>query len=183
MATTFAKMALKKVPSHAEVKLENGETFNVVQYLPIELKNDLIFATLEKSQNTDGTFNQALLEMWFNLNIVYLYTDIKFTDKQKEREDQIYDILEQHGVIQQIINAIPETEYNKINDMLSEAIEEKLRVNTSAVGFLKAVFSVANTEAIQKVVDEFQSGKYDQIVQLAEDVGINRTPFQLVKKD
>ena len=45
--------------------------------------------------------------MYFNLYIVYMYTDLIFTEEDKLDEAEIYDTLESNGLIAEIISMIP----------------------------------------------------------------------------
>lgn len=43
--------------------------------------------TLQQAEE-NGVYNPMLLEQRFNLNLVYMYTNITFTEKQKEDESK-----------------------------------------------------------------------------------------------
>jgi hypothetical protein len=91
-------------------KIENTD-IEVLQYLPIEDKLDLIEVTLQKARE-DRLYNPMKVDMFFHLNIIYLYTNITFTEKQREDEYKLYDILQTNGIIDHLINAMNENEYN-----------------------------------------------------------------------
>ena len=44
---------------------------------------------------------------------MYAYTNINFTDKQKEDPTKLYDILVSSGLVSKVINIIPVAEYNE----------------------------------------------------------------------
>ena len=48
---------------------------NVKKYLPVSDKIDLIQVALQKAEE-DDIYNEMKLDVYFHLNIVYLYTDI-----------------------------------------------------------------------------------------------------------
>ena len=50
----------------------HNQSIEVKQYLPINDKKDLIQIALQKSEE-NGVYNQILLDVYFNLNLVYLY--------------------------------------------------------------------------------------------------------------
>ena len=89
----------------------NGQKIEVLQYLPISDKLDLIVATLQSSRE-NAIFNPIKLDLYFHLNLMYLYTNINFTDKQREDEYKLYDALSSSGLLDQVIEASPEEEYN-----------------------------------------------------------------------
>ena len=46
------------------------------------------------------------------LEILYSYTNINFTEKQKEDPAKLYDLVVSGGLIKLVLQAIPEEEYN-----------------------------------------------------------------------
>ena len=58
-----------------------GQTIEVLKYLPIEDKYDLVMIALQKAEQ-DGIYNPILLDMYFHLYLIYMYTNISFTEKQ-----------------------------------------------------------------------------------------------------
>ena len=79
MATkpTFASLKLTLNKEVNEVVFQE-KTIEVKKYLPIEDKIDLVQIALQMSEE-DGIYNEALLDMYFNLYLVFLYTNIQFT--------------------------------------------------------------------------------------------------------
>ena len=76
---TFASLKLKV---NNDIKTFNWEDkeIEVGQYLPISDKSDLIAITLQKSKINEF-YNPILVDMYFHLHIVYMYTNLTFTDK------------------------------------------------------------------------------------------------------
>ena len=111
--TTYASMKMKVQTNPKEIDF-NGNKIEVLQYLPIEDKYDLVMVTLQKSLE-DGVYNPIKKDMYFHLYLVYMYTDITFTDKQKEDESKLYDVLESNGLITEVIKNIPEDGYVEWN--------------------------------------------------------------------
>ncbi len=68
----------------------------MLQYLPAQDKYDLLMITLQKSLE-NGAYNEFKLNLYFELNLVYMYTNISFTEKQREDEFKLYDTLESNG--------------------------------------------------------------------------------------
>ena len=78
---SYANMKLK-VNNEIKTFDFNGNKIEVLSYLPIEDKFDLVMITLQQSL-VNEIYNSVKLEIHFNLNLVYMYTNISFTDKQK----------------------------------------------------------------------------------------------------
>ena len=64
----------------------------VLAFLPIEDKNDLIEITLQKSLE-DGIYNELKMEMYFHLYIIYMYTNSEFTEEERADEVKLYNEL------------------------------------------------------------------------------------------
>lgn len=148
--TTYAGMKLKVNTQPKEIDF-NGNQFEVLQYLPIEDKYDLIMVTLQKCYE-EGIYNPIKKDMYFHLYLVYMYTDISFTDKQKEDEEKLYNVLESNGVITEVIKNIPEEEYNKLFEYMDELIEERMRYSLSSAAMISNVINTL-PERAQEAVD------------------------------
>ena len=80
--------------SYANLKLKVNKgvkTFNfmeqeieVLQYLPIEDKRDLISIVCQNAEE-NGIYNPLLVDTYFHLYLVYMYTDIIFSAKDSRR--------------------------------------------------------------------------------------------------
>ena len=173
MATkpTFNTLGIKLKKETETVKF-NDKEIKVLQYLPISDKIDLIQTALQKSEE-NGIYNDMLLEVYFNLNIIYLYTDILFTEKQKEDELAIYDAFQTSGLLNQIIAAMDEKEYNTLLAFLTTMKQDNLTYGNSTAAVLRQVIQdlPQNAEAAANFIDNFDETKYGQVFKLAEATG------------
>ena len=62
---------LLKIDTSVDTLDFNNKTIEVLKYLPIEDKYDLIMITLQKAEE-DGIYNDIKLDMYFHLNLVYM---------------------------------------------------------------------------------------------------------------
>lgn len=177
---TFASLKLKTDDSIKEVPILDGNIkIEVKQYLPIEDKNDIVQITLQKAEE-NGIYNDLLLELYFHLNIVYLYTNLTFTDKQRENEAKLYDMLQSNGIITAIISAIPEEEYNMLYDMIENTKEDILNYRNTAGAVLQSLIQdlPRNAAAAKEIIDSFNPSNFAQVKELADmanATGINNT--------
>ena len=118
---TYASLKLK-TDSSVETFDFNGNTIEVLKYLPIQDKYDLITMTLERAEE-EGVYNPVMMEAYFHLYLVYMYTNLTFTDKQREDELKLYDTLQSSGFITQMLEKISEVEYNMLYTYLAETAE------------------------------------------------------------
>lgn len=135
----FSKLSLKKKEEVKIIKI-NDLDIEVKQYLPINDKVDLITRVVQSSHNPDvNYYNPILLEVISSLEIIMAYSNISFTEKQKEDVSKLFDLLDSNGIINQIIEAIPEEEYNFILDSIDETIDSVYTYQQSALGIMNAI--------------------------------------------
>ena len=153
MATkpTFAKLGLKKVTTTKTITI-NEQEIEVKQYLPIDDKLNIITNVLEQSADVNNFANPVKVEVFFNLELIFAYTNISFTDKQKEDPSKLYDLLEANGVIAAVVGSIPESEYNNLFDWTQETIDSFYRYRTSVLGIMEQIsadYSNLNLDATE----------------------------------
>ena len=78
------------------------------------------------------------------MEIVFAYTNISFTDKQKEDPVKLYDIMESNGIFNTVIEAIPKVEYKSIIDGVEECAEAIYTYRNSILGLLDSITSDYN---------------------------------------
>lgn len=164
---SFTNMKLKMNTETISVKIGDSE-IEVLQYLPIEDKYDLIENVIQNSLD-NGIYNTLKLDMYLDLYLVYLYTNINFTEKQKEDEIKLYNILESNGIIETIIEKIPVDEYNTIYECLQEEVAKKEKFDKSVAGILNKFINdlPAQAEAMQDIINNFDPSKYQQVIDFA----------------
>ena len=164
----FSDLNLKINKEKNITKIEDHE-IEVLQYLPIEDKIDLIDITLQKSEE-NGTYNEIKLEKYFNLYIVYMYTNLEFTDEEKMNESELYDKLECSDVFINIIGAMDENEYKILYDYLVKMRSLRQKYHRSAASLLQAFIQdlPKNAAAASQIVDNFDKERYKEVVDFAQ---------------
>ena len=102
----------------------------VKNYLSINDKVTLIQLVLQQATDSE-IYNSLLLEAYFNLYLVFFYTNLEFTDEQKENAMNTFDLLESNGVIDLVINAIDKEEYEDLYNALLEQRDLNIKYQTS----------------------------------------------------
>ena len=168
-----------KLSTNKEVKIAefNNTKIEVLQYLPVEDKNDLIQITMQKSF-MDGYFNEILLDAYFHLNIIYLYTNLNITEKQREDELKLYDKIYSSGLLEVILEQLPEDEYKYLFNMLQEQTKDFLTYKNSAAAVVQSFIQdlPANAAAAADIVNNWDADKFQSVqdmVQLARQTGMN----------
>lgn len=165
--TTFASLKLKPNNS-VKIINYNESIIEVSQYLPIEDKYDLIMITAQKALE-DNIYNPLKIDMYLHLHIMYLYTNITFTDKQRENESKLYDLLMGNGIMESVITSIPEDEYNFIFSMLEDYIKLDMENRKSITALINKFIDdlPANAQAAMNLVDKFNPEKYQAVIDFA----------------
>lgn len=134
----FSKLKLTKKEDVKNIAINDVE-IEVKQYLPTSEKIEIITNTLQNSADDNNFANPVKVEVFLNLEMIYAYTNLSFTDKQKEDASKLYDLLEVNGVIAAVVEAIPETEYNLLLTWTQETIDAFYTYRNSVMGILEQV--------------------------------------------
>lgn len=131
----FSKLKLAKKNDIVKVQYGDQE-IEVLQYLPVNEKLALIGRVIDNSSDDNNFANPIKIEVIGSLEIIYAYTNLSFTEKQKETPDKLYDLLEQNGIINLIIGAIPETEYKFLIDGINDTVAAIYQYRNSVMGIM-----------------------------------------------
>lgn len=168
MKISYANMKLK-LNNEVNTFTFKDQTVEVLKYLPAQDKYDLLMVTLQKSLE-DGIYNEFKLNMYFELYLVYMYTNISFTEKQREDELKIYDNLKSNGFFDLFFSKIEESEYNELFSLLNSMKVNNMKYNSSAGAVLNNLINnlPANAEAAAKIVESFNPQQYKAVVDFAK---------------
>lgn len=176
MKATFANMKLKLNTETKGLKVSEGmDAIKVLQYLPIKDKYDLAMVTLQNAW--DGTiYNPIKLDYFFHLYLVYMYTDISFTEKQKDEPERIYDALMSNGVIDSVIELIPDSEYNYLYSMVTEMAASMEEYHGRAGNAIRSIIDdlPEQAELFGEIMDKFDKSKYTEVMNFAAAANGNR---------
>lgn len=189
--------------SYANMKLKTNTTVNtfefcgqkieVLKYLPAADKYDLLMITLQKSLE-GNIYNEFKLNLFFELNLVYMYTNISFTEKQREDEFKLYDTLRSNGFFELFYEALDDKEYEELFDQIAEIKATMEKSKNSVAGVIANVIEdlPANAEAAAKIVENFDPSQFQAVVDFARyanggrDINTNqpmdiKTPLEVLK--
>ena len=145
-----------------------GQIIEVLKYLPIEDKYDLVMITLQKAKE-DRIYNPIRLEMYFHLHLIYMYTNLSFTDKQKENEAKIYDLLKSNGFMDKFLETIDGDEYDFLFTMINDVMEYEMKYKNSAAAVVQSLIQdlPANAQAAAEIVNSFDPQQYQAVIDFA----------------
>jgi dTDP-D-glucose 4,6-dehydratase len=170
MATLqFADLGLtNKAPQPKTIKYNETE-IQVRQWLPIADKAAIIEVTLQEARE-GNIYSPLKLEMYFVLNMVYKYSDILFSQEDRDNADETFDKLNTSGLMSAILEAIPQTEKDYIYNFIIETKEVKERNNGSFLGALQSIIEVwpEATEKAMEALKDFDVNKYVEAQRFAQ---------------
>ena len=159
----MAKVSLTKLGLKVNQDIKNIE-FNeqiieVKQYLPINEKLELISSVNNSAADENNFSNPVKENVFLTLEILYHYTNINFTDKQKEDPVKLYDLVVSSGLANKVTDLIPEEELDEVINGVAQSVKAIYAYKNSILGILESIsqdYSSLNldaTEIQQKLAD------------------------------
>ena len=152
----MAKVSLTKLnlKVNQEIKIVefNGQNIEVKQYLPVNGKFEVISNIINCSADDNNFANPLKVEIFTALEIISAYTNISFTEKQKEDPSKLFDLIVSSGLYKEIICAIPHTEIESLQCYINSTIDAVYEYRNSIMGLLENIttdYSNLNLEATE----------------------------------
>ena len=146
--------------------------FTVLKYLPIEDKNTLIHLAIQNSEE-NGYINAIKLDMYFNLYLVYMYTNIEFTENEQDDPATLYDTLCSQGIVDAVIVALEQignNEYDYLCKKLHAVAKAKTKYNSSLTAILNGFIDrlPVNAEQAMEIINKFNPEDFQHVLQFAQ---------------
>ena len=156
----FSKLGLTKNTQVGSFEW-NGQTIEVKAYLPIQEKLDLIAAVINNCQDENNFINEGKMSLFMSLEMVYRYTNINFTEKQKSDPTKLYDLLAGSGFFDDMFTVMPQSEYKCIITWLSNTVKSFYDYRNSVYGILDAIKAdYSNTSLnIQEILNSLSNSE------------------------
>ncbi len=135
----LTKLSLKKNTNFIPVEW-NDQIIEVREYLPIKDKMALIEKIVNQSLDERNYANIVNIHINEVLEIVFVYTNINFTEKQKEDKLGLYDLLVSSGLWEKVYIKLCETrEFEYIDTCIHQMLDEFYKYRDSILGVLDTV--------------------------------------------
>ena len=148
----FSKLGLKVNNQVVNINY-NEQIIEVKQYISVNDKLKLISDVLNNSYDEQNNFaNPVKTKVYIGLGIIEYYTNINFTDKQKEDMVKLYDCFESNGLLEMIINVIPSSEYEWLINSVDSTVKAFYAHRDSVLGILETIktdYSDLNLDATE----------------------------------
>ena len=155
---SFTKLGLKKNEEVGILHI-NEQDIEVKQYLPINEKLELISSVINSAADENNFSNPVKENVFLTLEILYHYTNINFTDKQKEDPVKLYDLVVSSGLVNKVTDLIPEEELDEVINGLAQSVKAIYTYRNSVLGILESIskdysnLDLDATEIQQKLAD------------------------------
>lgn len=165
---SFTNLKIKTDKSVKTINF-NGTDIEILNYLPVEEVNEIVAATLHKSKE-GGIYNPVKQNMYRELHMVYEYTNLNFTDKQREDEPALYDALVSSGLMEQIINAIDPMQVALIGDYINTAIGRNEEYGRSVTSVIRDFIDKmpVNAENAANIIKNFDPEQFKEVIEFAK---------------
>lgn len=130
----------------------NGQDIEVIQYLPTQEKLALVERVLNRTIDDTNFFNPVRMEVYTVIEIINTYTNISITEKMIENAPKTFDTLVMNKIIDAVVEAIPEEEYDTVFDAVEDCAVHITNYLNSIQGVLKTV--AQDYDATKMNVDE-----------------------------
>jgi hypothetical protein len=120
-------------------KSEKEVCYEVKHYLPFRDKLEMITKIINQSVDDNGFYNPMRVKLYTVLEVIYAYTNLSFTEKQKEDPFKLYDLLISTGIFMDVLKEIAEHDWADIQDSIKTTIDNIYNYRNSVMGILEAV--------------------------------------------
>lgn len=137
---SFSKLGLTKNNNIKNVEY-NGQNIEIKQYLPVNDKIVLVATILNYTlNNEENRFpNPIQVEVFTVLETINKYTNIAFTDKQKEDPAKLYDLIIGSGLWDLIFDNLNINDYTLLLKLINETIESYYKYHNSVFGIIESI--------------------------------------------
>ncbi len=133
-----SRLKLKKDIAFSTIKWQDV-AIDVTHYLPIEEKINVVQNVINNSLDDNDFYNPMKIHLFLTLEIMYSYTNISFTEKMKENPLKLYDSIVHSGLLDRVLEKIPEDEIVLLKNSIDETIKSIYTYKNSVMGILDRV--------------------------------------------
>ena len=158
----FTKLQLKQNQDVKTIEF-NGQVIEVKRYLPIQTKLQMISNVLNASlsEDTEGFYNPVKIDVFLAIEIIENYTNITFTEKQREDVPKLYDLFNGNGILDMVYEAIGAVEIMGLRKQTKACVKAIYEYEHSLYGILKAIGD--NKEILNLNLEELQKTIKDPV--------------------
>ena len=134
----FSKLGLKVNNQVININY-NEQIIEVKQYISVNDKLKLISDIINNTVDEHSFCNPVKVKVYLLIGIIENYTNISFTEKQKEDIVKLYDLIQSNGLFDKILEAIPDEELNDLLNSTWDSVDAIYTYRNSIMGILDNV--------------------------------------------
>lgn len=134
----FSKLGLKVNNQVININY-NEQIIEVKQYISVNDKLKLISDIINNTVDEHSFCNPVKVKVYLLIGIIENYTNISFTEKQKEDIVKLYDLIQSNGLFDKILEAIPDEELNDLLNSTWDSVDAIYTYRNSVMGILDNV--------------------------------------------
>ena len=134
----FSKLGLKPNTKTGTITC-NDLTIEVKDYLPVNDKLTLISNVINNAVDNNGYYNEGKVRIFFVLEVMDAYTNLSFTEKQKEDPCKLYDLIVGNELWEKVWDLMLASEKAYLETCLYETIQSIYTYKNSVMGILDTI--------------------------------------------
>ena len=175
---SFNKLGLKINQATKTVQYREEFVIEIKQYLPVNEKLKMMGEILEFTMDQNNFANPVKQKVFTTISMIEYYTNINFTEKQKEDPTKLYDAINSSDLFEVITSNIPEVELEELYNGIEGIIMAYYQYTNSILGVLENMKQNYDSSAldISKFMKELNNPEaFETLKQIAPAmVGLNQ---------
>lgn len=144
----FSKLNLKKVQENVKILTFDGVDIEVKQYLPINDKLQFVVNVIGNAADGNRFYNPMKIEAFATLEILFMYTNLSFTDTQKKDLSKLFDICVSNGLAGAVMQTIPKNEVDGLLGLVYNSADNIYKQMNSVYGIIENLAQNQNDDAV-----------------------------------
>ena len=145
---SFNKLGLKINQTIKTIHYKEDFVIEIKQYLPVNDKLKMMGEILEYTMDQNNFANPVKQKVFTIISIIEYYTNITFTDKQKEDPTKLYDAINSSDLFEVVSSNIPQKELEELEKGIEGIIIAYYQYTNSILGVLDNIKQNYNNEEI-----------------------------------
>lgn len=171
----FKELNIMKKDTSSIIEVE-GKKITVKKIIPSDDVIKIITATLNKSRDSKGVYNDLLLYAYLHLHILYKHTDIEFSDADKADELALYDTIKYNSdLFEKVIEVIGRPHFNYYQDLIDSQIQREKEARYWKNDILEIIEGLGKNASIAaEQLKDFDVNKFQEALSFAKALNGDR---------
>ena len=117
----------------------NNIDIEVKHHIPVQERLQMIGDIINAAADDTGYWNPGKISIFTTLYFIYNYTNISFTEKQKQDPAKLYDLVISSGLFHDVYQIIDSDERNWVRTILNDTLKNIYNYQNSIYGILDTI--------------------------------------------